>query len=72
MAQFKVTLRLYIAGYEKISIHEVEADSPEDAQYTALCDETHTVPLTRHRFNNGEEWWDDFMKYTVESIEEIK
>lgn len=71
MAAYKVTLKINIAGYEKYIDHEVEADDPKEAAYLALCGETHNEPLTRKEFDNDDDWWDDFMIYTVNGCEKI-
>lgn len=71
MPMFYVTLRLYIGGYEKCVSTFRRAANSDDAEYDALCGETHNEPLTRQQFDDGDEWWDDYMIYKIDSVERV-
>lgn len=64
---YAVELELKIDGYEKSSTIWVLAENKGDAEYLALCAETHNEPLSRESFNEGVEWLDDGMRYRVYS-----
>ena len=67
MNLYAVELTLHLGEYEKSALNWVSAESPQDAEYQALCDETHNEPLSRESYAGGSEWWDDDMLYRVYS-----
>ena len=71
MKYYYVTIFINLGDYEKYNHVIVQADSREDAEYQALCDETHNTPLTREEFDNCDDWWDDYMLYSIYSCKEI-
>lgn len=67
---YVVTIEIRMGEYEKDVTTFRLAESKEDAEYDALSGETHNDGLTREQFDNGEEWWDDYMVYVIGRIEE--
>ncbi|USD35462.1 MULTISPECIES: hypothetical protein [Vibrio] len=66
---FLVTVTIRFGGYEKSVESFREAASEADAEYDALCGETHNEPLTRELYEQGDDWWDDDMIYEASSLE---
>lgn len=71
MAFYRVTLQMQIGLYEKYVTSVQCAACAEDAEYQALCDETHNTALTFNEWCSGVEWDDDCMIYAVYATKEI-
>lgn len=71
MSTYIVTLLLRLGEYEKSTQQLIEAASQDDAEYTALCGETHNEPLTRVEYDRGDEWWDDCSIYEVQGVKVV-
>ncbi|ACH64659.1 hypothetical protein VFMJ11_B0086 (plasmid) [Aliivibrio fischeri MJ11] len=68
---YAVTLLIRLGDYEKHISKFIEADSEEDANYTALVNETHNEIMSREDYDNCAEWWDDYMIYSVYSCNKL-
>lgn len=66
---FFVSLTIRLGEYEKTVESFREATSKADAEFEALCGETHNEPLSRAEFDEGETWWDDYMIYEASAAE---
>ncbi|MGR5159739.1 hypothetical protein [Vibrio owensii] len=71
MNVFYVDVLIQMGEYEKNVTSFREAETSEDACYAALCGETHNKALTRAEFDAGNEWWDDYMVYSVRSVYQV-
>ena len=66
---FLVSLTIRLGDYEKNVDSFIEAMNKADAEFIALCNETHNEPLTREEFDQGKDWWDDYMVYYASATE---
>ncbi|MCR9888161.1 hypothetical protein NB550_11375 [Vibrio parahaemolyticus] len=64
-----VSVNIRLGEYEKSVETFREAASKGDAEYDALCGETHNTALTREEYDRGTEWWDDYMVYSASAYE---
>lgn len=71
MAVYAVTLTILMGDYEKSVMSFREANSPDEAKYSALSGETHNDGYTFQEYQSGIEWWDDYMIYQVASCDEL-
>lgn len=70
MKLWATTVRIFTGDYEKCETTFRKAESEDDAAYAALVGQTHNTPLTREEYDNGEEWWDDYMVYRIDHVKE--